>query len=272
MRGFALASLVALSVTASGCLLLYREPEGSGGAGGVVNVTTADSTAETTTASGPTSGSTSASTTSDTGVAVSSSSSSGGCTNTLTDRKNCGMCGHECPELTDGCSNGVCDHNVFVTSVGNLDGALGGTAGADATCQNLATVAGLYGSYAAWVSVGVDDVASRLGTTKTDGGRIVNHGKIIAANFAALATGDLQNPIEIDESGNLVTTAKQAITNTDTSGHTVKAAATDACTGFTKSMGLSCAGLLVNTAQNWTDLHCSWACVSKVYHLYCIEK
>lgn len=87
---------------------------------------------------------------------------------------------------------------AFATST-SFQGDLGGLAGADATCQALAEAASLPGLYLAWLSDGDESPASRFltgsfGYERTDGVKI-------ADDFADLADGSLDAPLDRTESG-----------------------------------------------------------------------
>ena len=78
---------------------------------------------------------------------------------------------------------------------------LGGVAGADARCQNLADSAGLLGTFKAWIS---DDTSDPLSTfNHSTVPYIMVNGKVVAYNWTDLTNGGyLRNPIEFDEEGN----------------------------------------------------------------------
>jgi len=91
---------------------------------------------------------------------------------------------------------------VFVSSqtyVGNL----GGLAGADQLCQQLAITAGLYGTYKAWLS----DGRSNPNTTfrHSGSGYRLRNGVVIANSWNQLVTSGVLSPIIIDENGRTVT-------------------------------------------------------------------
>lgn len=90
---------------------------------------------------------------------------------------------------------------MFVTSTSVVPGKLAGLAGADAQCMNRATVAGLPGTYRAWLSSSTVAANSRVG----NGGWVRVDGRPFARNIAKL--GVLGNqvvyyPPRIDELGN----------------------------------------------------------------------
>ena len=110
---------------------------------------------------------------------------------------------------------------VFVTSTTH-DGLLGGGKGADTICQNAAISAGLIGTYKAWLSTGED------GYTGTDARQRLIHSPRpyirtdrvrVAGNWPDLTDGELANPINVDENGDLVNGPNFLVwTGTDASG------------------------------------------------------
>jgi hypothetical protein len=93
---------------------------------------------------------------------------------------------------------------VFVTSK-TYDGNLGGLAGADAKCQELADEAELPGQYKAWLSDNMFSPINRF-TMGFTNYRLVD-GTIVASNFQQLLTQNLQNPINRMENGIKLLTA-----------------------------------------------------------------
>lgn len=85
---------------------------------------------------------------------------------------------------------------VFLSSTSH-DGDMGGLAGADSICQGLADAAGLGGTYKAWLSDHVTDVASRF-YQSTQQYRLID-GTKVADNWADLTDGTLDNPIDLIE-------------------------------------------------------------------------
>jgi hypothetical protein len=87
---------------------------------------------------------------------------------------------------------------VFVTSKPIAPGILGGPGGADAFCNNLATQAGLAGTYVAWISTTTTDAIDRLagarGWQRTDG-------MPFADRPADIVAGRILYPPRLDEHG-----------------------------------------------------------------------
>ncbi len=89
---------------------------------------------------------------------------------------------------------------VFVTSTIST-GNLGGLAGADATCNSLASAAGLPGSYKAWLSDGTDSPATRF--TQSPLPYTLPDGTIIALDYQDLTDGTLLAPINRTETSSI---------------------------------------------------------------------
>ena len=87
---------------------------------------------------------------------------------------------------------------VFVTSTVS-DGNLGGIAGADATCNALATAAGLPGSFFAWLGDATTAPASRF--TQAPVPYELVDGTAVAVSWADLVDGSLANHVSLDENG-----------------------------------------------------------------------
>jgi hypothetical protein len=158
--------------------------------------------------------------------------SANGCeADTETDESNCGSCGYECPS-THSCCDAVCipstadNENcggcgaacspgqscsggecriqklVFLTSE-KYTGDLGGLTGADAKCQELASAAGLLGTYRAWLSDTTGSPSTRF--TRSDIEYRRPDGALVANDWDDLVDGILENPINVHEDGTLNT-------------------------------------------------------------------
>lgn len=102
------------------------------------------------------------------------------------------------PDDGSGDTTAPAARTVFVSST-TYRGALGGLAGADATCQALASGAGLPGTFKAWLSDSTASAGERLSHSpdpyvRTDGVRI-------AADWSDLVSPPLAQPINVDEHG-----------------------------------------------------------------------
>jgi hypothetical protein len=87
---------------------------------------------------------------------------------------------------------------VFVTSTTQAPGSLGGLAGADAICNQLAGSANLPGMYVAWLSDSMTSARQRLGSAS---GWARVDGKPFARTIDDLVAGKIWYPPRIDEHG-----------------------------------------------------------------------
>lgn len=122
------------------------------------------------------------------------------CTDLMTDDQNCGACGRVCNFA--GCASGECEHAVFVTSA-MYNGSMGGLAGADSHCNDLAQAAGLHGPFLAWLSTASASPSTRF-LQATRPYRLAKTGTQIATNYASLIGGTIDSPIRSNESGVVV--------------------------------------------------------------------
>ena len=91
-----------------------------------------------------------------------------------------------------------CTNIVFVTSV-SYRGDLGGLAGADMKCNQLAAGANLPGTYIAWLSGDNTNARDRI----TDSAYSRVDGVLVASSLADLTDGNIAAPINLDETGGL---------------------------------------------------------------------
>jgi hypothetical protein len=87
---------------------------------------------------------------------------------------------------------------VFVSSA-KFTGNLGGVAGADAKCQQLAEAAGLPGTYKAWLSDGTSSPSTTF--TRWNGPYLLVDGTEVASNWEGLTEQFHLAPISITETG-----------------------------------------------------------------------
>jgi hypothetical protein len=167
---------------------------------------------------------------------------------------------------------------IFVSSVA-YHATLGGLSGADAKCQSLATAAGLSGTYKAWLSDDTSSAASRL--SHSTGPYALVDGTVVAANWAGLTSGTLQNGISKTESGGSPpqTYLFACVTNTTLAWTGTKADGTNLvssnCSNWNGLSGGAVLGLPAWTNSAWTDecempaaaITCEGTAV-----LYCIEQ
>ena len=96
-------------------------------------------------------------------------------------------------EVTEPSANVV---QVFVTSVPST-GNFGALAGADQFCQDRAVAENLSGTWMAWLSDDTTDARDRI----PDGEYRLLDNTLVATNKADLTDGELENPINLDETG-----------------------------------------------------------------------
>lgn len=160
------------------------------------------------------------------------------------------------------------DHKiVFVTSTSHR-GDFGGVESADRICQSRAYAAGLLGIFRAWVSVSSTNNPATTFMQSNVPYKLLN-GDIVAADWHDLTDGELNNPIDRDETGGRWVD-DSVWTNTQTDG-TYESPDGD-CVGWT-STGDGMAGFTgasLNPFDRWTtgtELWCSDAA-----RLYCFEQ
>jgi hypothetical protein len=157
---------------------------------------------------------------------------------------------------------------VFISSTTST-GDLGGVTGADDTCETLATAAGLtFGAVFAWTASSEFEPADFAGQTipyyRVDGVKV-------ADDWADLTDGSLDNPINVDESGN-ATSSAAVWTHTDIDGTWWgDGNEGSGCTGFTsgQSTETSVLGNPGRSDASWTVSGFS-ACGSP-RPVYCFE-
>ncbi len=190
-----------------------------------------------------------------------------------------GTCGFSCHTgyVNTGTSCIVAEH-VFATSTVST-GDLGGLAGADATCQSLATAAGLAGTYKAWLSDSTTSAGARL--DHVDGYVLADNTTIVATSWMLLTSGMLQHAIDLDERGSAVT-SYGVWTDTRFDGTTEDnlSNSPDNCTSWTigtysgsadVEADTAFSGMASVTSTNWTEGEDSQAC-DLMQHLYCFQQ
>jgi hypothetical protein len=156
---------------------------------------------------------------------------------------------------------------VFVSSQ-TYDGNLGGLGGADALCGQLASNAGLSGSFKAWLSDGGASPGTRF--SQSEGAYELVDGTVVATSWADLVDGVLQTPIGQDEN-DLPVAPGGVWSATGVDGQLV---GTGDCLGWTATGGSGTSpryGYNDKTNTNWTDVGATAAC-SNLSHLYCFEQ
>ncbi|MFC2031659.1 hypothetical protein ACFLWA_13145 [Chloroflexota bacterium] len=128
------------------------------------------------------------------------------------------------PNGSQVCTGGAAKR-VFVTSA-DYQGDLGGLAGADAKCQELADIAELGGSYRAWLSTDGDGNSAAERLTHSPAPYVLVDGTVIANNWTDLITDKdpnandkeglyLRAPINLNENGVTVTGQTWTATRVD---------------------------------------------------------
>ncbi len=178
------------------------------------------------------------------------------------------------------CSSGACvvnnsmpptsntTYRVFVTSA-NYTGNIGGIAGADLKCLQLANNAGLGGEWKAWISKdSASSPSTRFYRSTTAYKRV--DGATVANNWADLTDGSLISAINKNEFGQTVAAGTRVWTSVTSSGG-ARGANYD-CGDWTGSSSSVYAyyGRATNTNSYWTaDI--SAPCTNN-YRLYCFEQ
>ena len=120
---------------------------------------------------------------------------------------------------------------VFITSQ-VFSGDLGGIAGADATCNALASAAGLAGTYKAWIA-GLGGSPALYFTKESLPYRLVD-GTQVAESWAGLVDQIIDHAIDLDEYG-AQSAAYEVWSNTDYDGSAVYSSYVSNCRGWTDS-------------------------------------
>jgi hypothetical protein len=158
-------------------------------------------------------------------------------------------------------------HTIFVTSE-RMDGAFGGIAGADATCQRLAGAAGRTGTYRAVLSAMGVDARARLALS---GPVYMVDGTLIAADPAELWGGSVRTEVDLDESGgaasyHLVWSGTDSDGTADSSG--------GFCSDWTSTSGGAETGRTDRSDGGWISIYGSGASGNACSNdglLYCIS-
>jgi hypothetical protein len=153
---------------------------------------------------------------------------------------------------------------IFVTSATFVGRSLGGLAGADAQCQNLANQAklgtGAAPVFRAWLSSNASPAGARL---SPKGPYRDVAGDLIADSFEALKNGQLKKSVSLDET-------KQARADRVWTGTAKGGLADRECDAWTSSGSQGRAGSAAVSNDGWTDsglLSCTTAA-----RLYCVEQ
>jgi cysteine-rich repeat protein len=175
----------------------------------------------------------------------------------------------------DGCSPScmALTKRVFVTSE-MYNGNLGGLAGADQACQDLADAAALSGTYMAWISTNEGSPSTRFTQSPTPYALV--DGTQIAPNWAGLIDGTLDAGITLTESGEPAPVGdtscagggfKTVWSSTSINGTFSSAS----CNNFTSTVGSGLWGQAGLTNSSWTSW-CSGGNCTWVSPLYCFQQ
>ena len=155
---------------------------------------------------------------------------------------------------------------VFVTSK-TFTGNLGGLAGADEKCQDLADAADLTGRFTAWLSTEAEDAKDRI---PVEGPYQRVDGVLIAEDLDGLIDGSINASIDVDENEIVVSVNRIVWTGTNVMGMLTNSG--DDCDGWRIGMGVNFGGngQANQTSGRWTVLG-SIACGGEG-RLYCFGR
>jgi hypothetical protein len=166
------------------------------------------------------------------------------------------------PDSSPTCPTGK---KVIFVSSRQYTGNLGGLDGADAKCQQLASSAGLCGTFKAWLSDRAHSASSRLTHASVpyvhaDGVRVV------ANDWARLVSGTLLTWIDTDEKNGVA--SEYAWTDTTTTGDI----STDSCEDWTLEATTETGrmGATNQVSSAWTEG--GWVNCSSTVSLYCVQQ
>jgi hypothetical protein len=173
-----------------------------------------------------------------------------------------------------GCAVGKA--RVFVTSALQAQGGnLGGTTGADSTCNAAAAAAGLGGSWNAWLSDSRASARSRI--YRASGAyTLVDGATVVASSYTALVSGTLAHAIDVSEKGALVADGNTEVwTGTDLTAGVIYGYCTqsgkDWSSTAASNSGTPIVGHLDMTDATWTDAYYQ-TCDRTNVRLYCFER
>jgi hypothetical protein len=160
----------------------------------------------------------------------------------------------------------VAARRVFISSTPSTAN-LGGIAGADTKCQNLATAANLGGMWRAWVSSNASSPDTRF-TKATVPYRLLD-GTMVATNWNDLTNGSILHGIDRDEK-NVLTSGTEVWTATTSDGNFQGGG----CNGFTSaadSAPTAAQGISDRTNGQWTNVYLQF-CDRTNPRIYCFEQ
>ena len=162
---------------------------------------------------------------------------------------------------------------IFATST-TQDGNLGGLCGADATCNSLASAAGLPGTFQAWLADSTQSPSTRESQVGAPYIRTDPSATVIANDWADLTDGDIDVAVSLDENGVVAGAVDEVWANVEAVG--AGAESTNHCGDWTinnsSSEGLAGRRGLRNSAtSSWTQEFVGSGCMA-LLHLYCVEQ
>ena len=181
--------------------------------------------------------------------------------------------GESCDDMNDnpddGCKLCTADRRVFASSAEYQGFALGGLYGADQRCRMLAAISMLpnFLTYRAWLSDSTTAAADRI--VHSRGRYILVNGLVVAADWDALLSGTLENPINVTESSG-VSVGSPVWTGTLANGQ--PAFGSSFCDDWTEEadfFDLGGSGIRNQTDTNWSFFEQN-ACPSPS-SIYCFE-
>jgi hypothetical protein len=158
---------------------------------------------------------------------------------------------------------------AFVTSQ-TYTGNLGGIAGAQALCSQLAAAAGLPGTFDAWLSTEASSPNTRF--VRHTGPYVRVDGTPVAWSYLDLTDGHLFEALRMDENGDLIGESDLAWTATTAGGDYQQTTLLDDCSNWTNGAGFgnAIAGRTFWQDINWTN-YFNAPCGTP-QHLYCFEQ
>ncbi len=169
----------------------------------------------------------------------------------------------------DGCQECAKDSIVFITSEVYQGLAIGGLYGADQRCRSLAAKAELprFLTFKAWLSTPTMSAADRL--LHSQGRYVLVNGLVVAQNWDALTSGNLENAIMVDEKS----MTQNALVWTGTLASGQPALGSEFCGEWDDDAGLlklGGSGVSASTDATWSFFDHN-GCGSET-HLYCVEQ
>lgn len=178
----------------------------------------------------------------------------------------------DCQDVEDCGENIVCaGSRVFVSNNRYSPDQFGSFSGADSLCQQLAQQAGLSGIWQSWTSDRVNSIADRI--CQSISPYVLLNGNRVANDWADLADGTLQNFINVDENGNIVSSGFDVWTHTKFNGITGgENGASTACADWTTTDTTIRAGTgrADSITSTWTE-SASTRCSTQA-RVFCFEQ